>query len=116
MLVQLKYGVGREFCLKDRVFILFCKSLSIQFRQYWYTISSLLVYDFIITGIQFRQHWYTILPIPVYYFVNTSESTFSKILSGLRTKSKILKTFCFTSVQFHSRQNDIKYLKMPNQL
>ena len=49
-----------------------------------FTISSILVYDFV--------HMFMISSILVYDFVNTGEVTFSKFWTGLRSKSKILKT------------------------
>ena len=41
------------------------------FHQYWYTVSSILVYDFIYTSIQFHLYQYTIASILVNNFINT---------------------------------------------
>ena len=60
-----------EFCLKDRVFILYCKSVKIFLDQKiiaaeinQYTILPIPVYDLVNTSIRFGQYRYSFWPIP----------------------------------------------------
>ena len=64
-----------------------------RFGQYRLAIWPIPVGKLANTGWRFGQYWLAIWPIPVGDLANTGEGTFSKIWAGLRSKSRILKTW-----------------------
>ena len=60
-----------------------CQGNELAFSQYWYTISSIPVYNFANTDIRFCQCWYTISSIMVYNFRMPAMVNAGKFDSGM---------------------------------
>ena len=101
-----------EFCLKDRVFILLCKSMkeiswrkklfqpiiTIIERYTFFLILKIPVNNFVNTGIRFHQYWYMISSILVYNFSNTS---IRYCYYQYTILSILVYNFINTGIQFH---------------